>query len=389
MTLSTHQNVWILTIAQALMMSGASFVVFVGGIIGSQFAPDQSLATLPVASLIIGTAISTLPVAYFMKKLGRKVSFLMFAGFGIVAALLAAHAIIIESFCLFCVSIAMLGTMVASINHFRFAAMESVTTAQMAKAASTVLLGGIAAAFIGPETATIGRFLLKTEFVGSFLLLAGLFGMGIVTLLFFTNIKTTESSKAEQGRPILSLILQPVFVVAVAGSMFGYAIMSFIMTATPISMHIQQGLSMSDTKFVIQSHIIAMFLPSLVVPMVVARIGVVKLMYAGIGAFIVCILIALSGKLFINYWLALVLLGIGWNFLFIGGTTLLPLAYQPNEKFKIQAVNEFVVFTTQAIASLSAGYVVHHLGWETVLMINIPILLLPTSAIVYYHLTKS
>lgn len=263
--------------------------------------------------------------------------------------------------------------------------MESVSAELMPLAASTVLLGGIVAAFIGPEVALAGRTLIPVEYAGSFLLLSALFGAGLIAILFYQNSSRSKEEDAGAARSLSVIIRQPVFLVAVASAAVGYALMSFIMTATPVSMHVMDGHSLEDTKWVIQSHIIAMFLPSLVSAYIIKKIGTIRMMFVGVLAFSVCIAIAYSGHQVADYWWALLLLGIGWNFLFIGGTALLPSAYRGKERFKVQALNDFVIFGTQALAALSAGFVVHALGWETLLLISIPFLLIPLGAILHFR----
>lgn len=378
---SLPKNVWVLTLGLALMMSASSLVVFVGGLVGTTLAPSPNLATLPVAAIIVGTALATIPVALFMKRFGRRRTFLSIITFSILISLLAAYSIHIQSFYLFCASLALIGISVASLNQFRFAAMESVAFDQIPKAASTVLLGGIAAAFVGPEIAVKGRDLFEQPFTGSFLLLSCLFVLGFVIISFFQNAKPVSQESAIPGRSLLEIIKQPIFWTAVLCAMMGYAVMSFIMTATPVSMHVMDGHSLEDTKWVIQSHIVAMFLPSLITAWIIKKIGIKTMMLTGIAAFAICIGIAYSGHHVGHYWGSLVLLGIGWNFLFIGGTTLLPQAYQDNERFKVQALNEFMIFGTQATAALSAGFVVHAIGWENMLLTTIPLLLIPLVAI--------
>ncbi|MEP3390429.1 MAG: MFS transporter [Reichenbachiella sp.] len=380
--LSLPKNVWVLTLGLALMMSASSLVVFVGGLVGTTLAPSPNLATLPVAAIIIGTALATVPVALLMRKWGRKKAFLTIITFSIFISLLAAYSIHVQSFYLFCLSLALIGISVASLNQFRFAAMESVQPERIPNAASTVLLGGIAAAFIGPEIAVNGKGLLEQPFTGSFILLAVLFILGFVIISFFQNVKPTKEENIVPGRPLGEIIKQPVFWTAVLCAMMGYAVMSFIMTATPVSMHVMDGHSLEDTKWVIQSHIVAMFLPSLITAWIIKKIGIKAMMLTGISAFVVCIGIAYSGHHVGNYWGSLVLLGIGWNFLFIGGTTLLPQAYNDNERFKVQALNEFMIFGTQATAALSAGFVVHALGWESMLLTTIPLLVIPLITII-------
>lgn len=379
--LSLPKNVWVLALGLALMMSASSLVVFVGGLVGTTLSPSPDLATLPVAAIIVGTALATIPVALMMRRLGRKRTFLIIITFSAFISLLAAYSIHIQSFYMFCFSLALIGISVASLNQFRFAAMESVETHRIPDAASTVLLGGIAAAFIGPEIAVKGKDLLEHSFTGSFILLAVLFVVGFIIISFFQNVDQNLQRDASPGRPLMQIIRQPIFWTAVLCAMMGYAVMSFIMTATPVSMHVMDGHSLEDTKWVIQSHIVAMFLPSLITAWIIKKIGIKAMMLTGILAFAICIGIAYSGHHVGHYWGSLVLLGIGWNFLFIGGTTLLPQAYKDSERFKVQAMNEFMIFGTQAIAALSAGFVVHALGWENMLLTTIPLLIIPLVAI--------
>lgn len=366
------RNVWILTIAQALILSVSSMVVFVGGLVGTKLAPLENLATLPVASIVVGTAVTIPPVTLLMNTIGRRKSFFVMGIYSILIALLAGYSVSISSFYLFCVSTFLLGATYSTVMQFRFAAMESVSEDLIPKAASMVLVGGIAAAFLGPEIAVIGKDILNVEFAGSFILLAGLFALGILILTGFKNPITQDESNDNPQRPLREIFKQRVFWVAILSATIGYAVMSFIMTATPVSMHVMDGHSLGHTKWVIQSHIVAMFLPSLVTAWIIKKIGLSRMMTTGLVAYLVCIVIAFAGTEVSNYWVSLVLLGIGWNFLFIGATTLLPQCYQPSERFKVQAVNDFVIFGTQAVASLSAGWFIFAMGWKILLLINLP-----------------
>lgn len=305
-------NVWLLALAQATIMPVTSVIVFVGGIVGSKLAPLENLATLPVAMGTIGTALSVIPVAILMKKVGRKAAFFIILLISVGTTLLAAYALTIQSFLVFCLSTLLFGLTSACIMQFRFAAMESVAKELIPKAASTVLLGGIAAAYIGPEVTVLGRNIFVTEFAGSFVLLAGLFILGLICLFFFQNpVVQEEKEQSMVVRPFKDFLVQPVFLVAVASAAIGYAIMSFIMTATPVSMHVMHGHSLVDTKWVIQSHILAMFLPSLITAWIIKKIGIVRMLYTGLTAYVICIVIAFWGHQFINFWVSLVLLG-GW-----------------------------------------------------------------------------
>jgi MFS family permease len=319
-----------------------------------------------------------------MKKLGRRTTFLTIIGSSTVFSFLAAYSIQEEAFYLFCFSLLLLGMTIATLNQFRFAAMESVTPEKIPKAASTVLLGGIAAAFIGPEVALAGKSLSQIDYWGSFILLSGLFALGFISMLFYKNSNHKEASHEDGGRSLITIVRQPIFLVAALSATVGYAVMSFIMTATPVSMHVMDGHSLEDTKWVIQSHIMAMFLPSFISPFIIAKLGNIKVIIVGLAAFAICIVIAFSGHQVGHYWWSLLLLGMGWNFLFIGGTTLLPSSYIGNEKFKVQALNDFIIFGAQAVAALSAGFIVHALGWKTMLLTSTPFLFLPIIAIYFY-----
>jgi len=368
-------NVWILTIAQALMLSVSSLVVFVGGLVGSQLAPVENLATLPVASIVVGTAVAILPVTLLMNTIGRKRSFFIIITYSVFVAFLAGYSISISNFYLFVASTFLFGGTAACVMQFRFASMESVSEELIPKAASMVLVGGIAAAFLGPEIAVLGKDLLNVEFAGSFIMLSGLFIVAMLFLLAFKNPEYKEDKTEHPQRPLKIIFQQRIFWVAMLSATIGYAIMSFIMTATPVHMHVMEGHSLEHTKWVIQSHIIAMFLPSLITAWIIKKIGIVKMMFTGLVAYLICIVIAFAGHHLVNYWVSLVLLGVGWNFLFIGGTTLLPRAYNPGERFKVQAVNDFLVFGTQAVASLSAGWFIFAIGWKTLLLFNLPFML--------------
>ncbi|WP_462253259.1 MFS transporter [Ekhidna sp.] len=371
-----HKNVWTLTIAQAFIMSVNSLNVFAGGLIGNKIAPSEKLATLPVASIIVGTALATVPLTMMMKNLGRRKTFLMVAAYSLIIALLASYAIYISHFYLFSLCTFLLGVTSACIMQFRFASMESVAEDQIPKAASYVLLGGIAAAYIGPEVALLGKDILATEFAGSFLLLGGLFVMGFLILLRYENTISQEEKAIAKPRKMSVIASQKTFWVAILGATIGYAVMAFIMTATPVSMHVMDGHSLNITKTVIQSHIVAMFLPSLITGHLINRFGVSVVMILGLIAYLICVGFAFAGHFVHNYWVALILLGIGWNFLFVAGTTLLPQTHTSGERFKVQAFNEFFLFSSQAVASLSAGWVVFEFGWEVLLLVTLPFILI-------------
>lgn len=377
-------NVWLLMCVGALSMSAASVVVFTAGLIGSDIAPSTSLATLPLAMMIVGTATAVIPVTMLMQRIGRKISFVIGSGISIVGCLLAAFAIVSGAFSLLCFATFLIGSGLAFVQQFRFAAMESVSENEMANAAAKVLLGGLIAAYIGPELALRSKDLFSVPFAGAYVMLACLYFFSLLLLLLYRPNKMVDTKTELAGRPLKTIMSQTVFWAALLSAAIAYTVMSFIMTATPMSMHMQEGHSLENTKWVIQSHIMAMYLPSFFSGWLINRFGISKIMFSGLFAFVLCIGIAMIDRSLMNYWLALILLGIGWNFLFVGGTALLPQSYRKSERFKAQAVNEFSVFTVQAMASLSSGWVLYKFGWETLLFMSLPLLIIVLVAILWW-----
>ena len=379
----TPANVWLLTLIQALAMSAGTMLVLAGGVLGAQLTPDPSWSTLPLAMSIVGTACGVVPVTRLMQHFGRKPVFVAATILGALITLLAATSITQNSFWGLVLSAFLLGMVMSSIQQIRFAAMESVSVEMMPKAASTVLLGGLVAAILGPELVTFGLLISDQAFVGGFYLMAALL---VLCSLLFTRIDNTHvATKAlgHTGRNLSLIARQPVFILAVSASVVGYALMSFIMTATPVHMHVHQSFSLQDTKWVIQSHIFAMFFPSLFSGWLISKLGTSKVIYLGLSAYIVTIFIALTGNEWLNYWSALVLLGIGWNFLFVGGTVLLSQSYQPSERFKVQGLNEFLVFGCQAAAALSAGVFLNLIDWRGLLLASFIIIAVQLLVIIW------
>jgi MFS family permease len=375
--------VWLLTCIQSLAMSAGAMMVLVGGVLGASLAPSSELATLPVAMMIVGTACGVLPVTRLMGRFGRKPIFVSVAIVAMLASLMAAFAASQQHFIGFLSASFVIGLAVSGFQQIRFAAMESVPPELMAKAASTVLLGGLVAAIIGPELVTFGRDLFAQAFAGTFVLMAGLC---FICALLFTQIKETHVSNPMQGKQTVDIkmvLCNPVFIVAFSSSVVGYALMSFIMTATPVHMHVLEHHSLEHTKWVIQSHIIAMFLPSFISGWLISKLGTSKVIVLGLVAYLVTIALALADEQLINYWMALVLLGIGWNFLFLGGTVLLPTTYQDHQKIKVQGINELAVFVAQAIAALGAGAMLYILGWQGLMHISLLIICLYLALLIW------
>jgi MFS family permease len=362
-------------LAQAFAMCAAPLVVFVGGLIGKQLASDNSFATLPIAAMVIGTALAVYPASVLASKKGRKVVFLGAMVIGLLASLLAVYALQIESFSVFVIAAMLIGIVLACIQQFRFAAMESVSAELMPIAASRLLLAGIIAAYLGPELVTIGQSIHEKAFLGAFYLLAVCFIIAFMLLLFgYRNIEIKHAEGDVGQRSFSQLLSSPGILLAMGSASVGFAVMSFIMTATPISMHELNHYSLEETKWVIQSHIMAMFIPSLFSGWLVRKLGFISMMWAGLGIYVICLGIAYWDQALVHYWGALVLLGLGWNLLFVAGTALLPQMYQANESHRVQGLNDLMVFSAQAIASLGSGVLLLLLGWQGIMWVALPMI---------------
>ncbi|MCA1765300.1 MAG: MFS transporter [Desulfobulbaceae bacterium] len=371
-----NRNIFVLALSQALGMSAAPMIILIGGIIGAELAPDKSLATLPLALMVIGGASFTVPAALLMGRIGRRSGFILGMIIALLASLAGVYAIHQESFRLFCLATLGIGANMAFVQQYRFAAAESVAQSYLGRAVSLVLVGGIIAAFLGPELAKNSRdWLPLGPYSGSFAALAGFYLLNIAIMSFLITPRPLEAAAAGSRRPLKDVILQPLYLTAVLAALSAYWCMTFIMTATPVSMHVIEGFSLADTAWVVQSHVLAMFVPSFFSGWLIDRFGLSKTMISGIILMGLCVVIALIDRHLAHYWFALVALGVGWNFLFVGGTTLLTKTYRPSERFKAQAVNDLTVYGFQATASLSAGALIFYVGWEAVNLITLPWLL--------------
>lgn len=362
------RNVWILSIGSALAGSLIPVMLLVGSLIGADLAPDTNLATAPLALMILGTAISVVPITACMRSLGRRTSLWLFMAIGISTCGMAVMALQLQSFTLFCLAALILGSCNGAILQTRFAAMESVPAEHSATAASMVMAGGIIAAFVGPELAVIGLYMTSVDYQGSFILGAAAVALAMLILGLYNPGVSAEETGERSQTPALRLLANPSFCLALASGSAAYIIMSFVMTGTPISMHHVFGHSLIDTKWVIQSHIAAMFLPSFIAPLLFKFISIRGMMMLGLACYGATVLVGISDTSVDGFWLQLVLLGVGWNFLFVAGTSLLPSTHPAQDRFKAQAINDFTVFSLQAVAALSAGWVINLVSWQQILL---------------------
>lgn len=384
MLLHEYRALIVLTLAQCFGHTAAPILVLLGGIVGAQIAPSADLATLPIAVQILGIASAAIPASLLMSRFGRRAGFLGATALGIAAALLAALAVSRQSFLLFVLAAYSIGVYIAFMQQFRFAVAESVTADRVPRSLSIFMLAGIVSALLGPE---VGRRFSDLEglplYTGSFIGLAALLSVSfLILLLFYQNITIESSGSTEAKRPLPEIIRQPKLILAVSAAAIAYSVMALVMTATPLSMHQMDGFSLDATTRVIQSHILAMYLPSFFSGALISRFGALNTIKAGLVLMVACIGAGWNNPQFFHYLAALILLGVGWNFLFLGGTTLLTQCYNPAERFKVQAVNDFLVFGLQGVGSLSAGVLIAAAGWSGVMTFALPAILLLILAIV-------
>ncbi len=370
------RNIILLTCCQMISATGAIVIVTLGGIIGAKLAGDPALATLPISIMVLAVAATTIPATILMRKIGRRRGFSLASLSAVLATVLAGLALYQQSFALFILAGATFGVNTAFTQQYRYAAAESVAPMYAPRAISFVLLGAIGGAVIGPELVKYGEFVFPSvQYLGTLGAVAVLY---LLQSLLFLALEPLHGDgqplKIDGERRLREIVSQPVFVVAVLAGATAYGVMTFVMTATPLSMHVHDGFSLERTAQVIRSHVLGMYLPSLFTGFLVEKFGVIRLMFAGAIALFIACLIGLQGQTYFHYWYALILLGVGWNFLYVGGTTLVTRTYALEERFRAQAVNEFSIFGTSATASLLAGTIIHLYGWHTLVLVPLPLL---------------
>ncbi len=369
---NARRNVGLLAACQAMLFTNNATLIAINGLAGLALAPHKSLATLPVTGWVAGSALATVPASLYMKRVGRQQGLMRGASVGILGAIVCAWAIWIQSFWLLCAGTLLWGTYNAFGQYYRFAAAEVASAEWRPTAISLVLAGGLVGGILGPTTSRYTVDLVGPKFMGAYLALIA-FALAAIVILAFVRIpEPGEGEQAKAGRPMREIAAQPKFIVAVLSGAIGYGVMNFLMTSTPIAMGVC-GHPYSDAAFVISSHVIGMFAPSFFTGMLIKRVGLLPLMFVGALLNVAAIAIALSGIGVAEFWLALVALGVGWNFLYIGGTTLLTQAYRPEERAKAQGANEFAIFLMMAISSFASGMIVTNAGWEKVNLAALPL----------------
>ena len=362
---------------QLLSVMGITAFVTLGGIVGAVLGPSPGWATLPVSAMVVGTALATVGAALTMAKIGRARGFALGALLGCAGHLTAAAALALGSFALFSLGGFLVGAANAFAQQYRFCAMESAPQAVAGHAVSLVLVGALGGAVLGPMLAVRGEdWLPAAPFASVFLVLAAA-GLVMAFILLRLPLGVAPATHAEEPpRPLGAIVRQPLFLAAVVSAAIGYGVMIFVMTAAPLSMHVVDGHTLGSAASVVQAHVLAMYAPSLATGFLLGRFGVGRVMAAGVLALAATLAAGFAGREVPHYGAAMIALGVGWNFLYVGGTVLLARCHRPAERFRAQAVNDFSVFGVSAAGSLGAGLALHAWGWPGVLALAAaPILL--------------
>jgi MFS family permease len=357
-----NRNLWLLAALQGLFLTNNVTFIAINGLVGLALAPHGWMATLPVMGYVVGGALFTGPVAASQRRFGRRRAFQLGLAVALLAALLCAHAAASRNFWLLCAATVLAGYYAANASLYRFASAELAEPAAREKAVSLVMAGGLLGAVVGPNLAAQTRDLAEAPFAGAYLALAAVALLAQLLLAAMRFPPVQAKAGGDTGRSVAQLLRQPVFLVAALAGGLGFGVMNLLMAATPLAMQ-QCGLPFSDAAFVLQWHVIGMFAPGFFTGHLIKRFGSLPVMGAGIALNALCIAVALSGVDLHQFLVALFLLGVGWNFLFTGSTTLALTAYAPQERDRAQGVLNFFVFATMAVSSLASGVLVTTQGW--------------------------
>ena len=384
---STRRNVALLAACQAMLFANNSTLFAINALTGFALAPHPALATLPMTCWVIGGALSTMPASFHMKRVGRRRGLTLGTFWGVAGALGCATAVGLQSFWLLCAATLLYGVFNAYGQYYRFAAADTASPDYKATAISLVLAGGLVGGIIGPASSRLTVELLQPKFLAAYIGILS-FVLAATVLLQFIRIPTPSTAeRTASGRSLLEIAAQPKFIVAVLCAAIGYGVMNFLMTSTPIAMQVC-GLPYGDTALVISSHIVGMFAPSFFTGHLMRRFGVLKIMMVGALLNFGTVAIALAGITVAHFWWALVVLGIGWNFLYIGGTTLLTETYRPEERAKAQGAMDQCIFIVMAISSFSSGLTVTSVGWTRVNLVALPLIAIVAVALTWFAIYR-
>jgi len=378
-----RRNAFILAAAMTLSSCSAIIVFTTASIVGTMLSPTPYLITLPISAFVIGTASATIPASLLMGKIGRKPGFMIGTAFAFSGGMLATYALFQQNFILFCLGTMLLGSYMAFTQYYRFAAADRATENFKGKAISWVMIGGIGGSIFGPVIMVNTKNLLSPVLFAGAYVATSVLALCAFLLVSFIDIPVLKESVDKRvTRPLKQIFKNPRLVVAVISGMVSYGVMNLLMTATPIAM-VGCGFSVNDSAWVIQWHSLAMFVPSFFTGHLIARFGVERIIFAGLFMLATAATIGLMGIEIFNFYAGLIMLGLGWNFGFIGATTMVTQCYEPAEKSKVQAFNDFAVFGTVAVASLSSGQLFAGIGWNAVNIALYPMVAIAAGAMIW------
>ena len=370
-----RRNALVLAATQALAGGNNAVLVATGGIVGTMLAPDKSLVTLPLSILVLGTWLGTLPLGVLARRLGRRSALQIGTACGVLTGLICCAAVLQGSFLLFNIGAVLSGFYATAHQSYRFAAADTASEAFRPRAVSLVLLGGVAGSVVGPQLVIATKdfwppYLFAVSYLGQSVL--ALIAGAVLALL---NIpKPPPRAAVGDGRPIFEIAKEPRFIVAVACGVASYSVMNMLMTSAPLAM-VGCGHSVTDATLGIQWHILGMFAPSLVTGTLIARFGIARMAGIGLALIVGAAVINITGISVWHFWIALAVLGVGWNFAFVAASTMVMQCHRPNERNKVQAFNDFLVFGSMAIGSFSSGALLVNSGWSTVNEVVFPVVL--------------
>jgi MFS family permease len=384
---TSYRDIFLLACCQALLLTNGAGLITMNGLVGFELAGTKALATLGVTTYVLGSAIATMPASLWMARVGRRAGFMAGALINVGGCALAAFAILRHSFVAYCIATAIIGIYNAIGLQYRFAAAEVAAPADKAKAISLVLAGGIVGGFIGPQSARWAMDLFPAQFLGSYLVLA-LYAVVALAVQSRVHVPApTIEERAGGGRPLAAIIRQPAFIVAALAGGLGYGLMNLLMTATPIAMSFCDH-PFSAAALAIEWHVVGMYAPGFFTGSLIKRFGVLNVILAGVALVAGCVAVALNGTTVAHFVVALVLVGIGWNFMYTGGTALLTECYAPAEKARTQGANDFIVFSIMCVSSFASGAMVSSVGWETMNRAVLPFLAVIATAVVWLALRR-
>jgi MFS family permease len=383
-----RRNALVLAVAQALSGANNTVIASTGGILGVLLAPDKGLATLPITVMVIGMWLGTLPVGALAERIGRRFALQVGCAFGVVSGLISCAAVFQGSFWLFLVGCFCAGLYAAGHQSYRFAACDTASEAFLPKAVSWVLAGGVLAGVIGPQLVIFTKdqwppYLFAATYLAQ--AMVALLAAGVLMLVRIP--RPVMRSQASSGRPLSEIARMPRFIVAVACGVVSFTMMNLVMTSAPVAM-VGCGHSVTDATLGIQWHVLAMYAPSFVTGAVIVRFGLERVILAGLVLIVVSAVIGLAGITVAHFWTALVLLGIGWNFAFIGATTMVTQCHRPEERNKVQAFNDFLIFGSMAIGSFASGQLLAAFGWASVNQVVFPFVLAAGAVLIWLALRE-